>query len=125
MARSILSRVLACLRRSCHVPTVKRAVLRLPEAVYFREAGRLEPVQVGAEAGLNRPLITNRTAAWADFDGDGQLDVFIMQVGGLYKNNGDGTFTDVTAAAGVTNSENAQAATWGEDPCHPPTFEGE
>lgn len=42
--------------------------------------------------------------AVADFDGDGFEDIyFVNQLGrnALYKNNGDGTFTDVTEQAGV------------------------
>jgi hypothetical protein len=43
-------------------------------------------------------------AVWGDYDNDGKLDVFIWGISGsdqaptakLYKNNGDGTFTDVT-----------------------------
>jgi len=40
-----------------------------------------------------------------DFDRDGDLDFYLTQQGGkpnlLYRNNGDGTFTDVAKAAGV------------------------
>src|SRR4051812_7727001 len=42
--------------------------------------------------------------AVGDFDGDGHDDIyFIDQLGAnaLYRNNGDGTFTDVTERAGV------------------------
>jgi len=42
--------------------------------------------------------------AVADFDGDGKDDVYLLnQLGpnGLFRNRGDGTFEDVTAAAGV------------------------
>jgi hypothetical protein len=41
--------------------------------------------------------------AVGDFDGNGYLDLYITSLGPnvLYKNNGDGTFADVTAAAGV------------------------
>jgi hypothetical protein len=38
--------------------------------------------------------------AWADYDNDGHPDVLIGSK--LFHNNGNGTFTDVTAAAGVT-----------------------
>jgi hypothetical protein len=38
-----------------------------------------------------------------DYDNDGRLDLFVTAYGPniLYKNNGNGTFTDVTAAAGL------------------------
>jgi hypothetical protein len=41
--------------------------------------------------------------AVGDFDNDGYLDLFVTGFGHnvLYRNNGDGTFTDVTAKAGV------------------------
>jgi len=47
-------------------------------------------------------------AAWADYDNDGDLDLWIPQVydlehgnSFLYQNDGDGTFTDVTDSIGV------------------------
>jgi enediyne biosynthesis protein E4 len=41
--------------------------------------------------------------ATGDYDGDGDLDLYVTNVGpnALYRNDGDGKFTDVTAAAGV------------------------
>ncbi|MCI0745468.1 MAG: CRTAC1 family protein [Verrucomicrobia subdivision 3 bacterium] len=45
--------------------------------------------------------------ATADYDNDGDQDVYISNFGPnkLYRNNGDGTFTDVTRAAGVADGD--------------------
>ena len=42
-------------------------------------------------------------AACADYDNDGNVDLYVTNFGAnvLYRNNGDGTFTDVTVSAGV------------------------
>ncbi len=43
--------------------------------------------------------------AWGDYDKDGYIDLHVVNYGQsnvLYRNNGDGTFTDVTAAAGMS-----------------------
>ena len=44
-------------------------------------------------------------AAVADYDNDGDFDLFLTGFGpdALFRNNGDGTFTDVTAEAGVSD----------------------
>jgi hypothetical protein len=99
--------------------------------------GRFEDVT--KSAGLLGP-IASQSAAWGDFDLDGHLDLFVCgesRGGGLessslfadldsldgdersrlcrlYRNNGDGTFADVTAAAGVANGRYAKGASWGD-----------
>src|SRR5262249_55898081 len=44
--------------------------------------------------------------ACADYDADGNIDIFVTNVGSnlLYRNNGNGTFTDVTEKAGLKNN---------------------
>ncbi|RUL87528.1 FG-GAP-like repeat-containing protein [Tautonia sociabilis] len=102
-----------------------------------RGGGRFEDVT--RAAGLSAP-IASQSAAWGDFDRDGLLDLFVCgesRVGGLdaadlfvdpgaldgddrsrlcrlYRNNGDGTFSDVTARAGVANGRYAKGASWGD-----------
>src|SRR5690554_2781568 len=62
-------------------------------------------VEVGGAAGLKDNMQT-WSSAWADFDNDGHLDVFIGSSSGdfthkLNRNNGDGTFTDISASTGI------------------------
>ena len=64
----------------------------------FRHAAPGEPDGVAASLGSG--------AAFGDGDGDGDLDLYLVNWGtnALYRNNGDGTFSDVTEDAGVGDS---------------------
>lgn len=56
------------------------------------------------------------TNAFADYDGDGDLDMFVGFDGKpnrLYRND-KGVFTDVASAAGVADSRPTRAAAWGD-----------
>ncbi len=56
-------------------------------------------------------------AAWGDYDNDGRPDLFVTNYGEnvLYRNNGDGTFTDVSKAAGVAGTKGFwTGAAWGD-----------
>ena len=63
-----------------------------------------------------------QTAAWFDYDGDGWLDLYIGNEsnGGhafpceLFRNNGDGSFTEVAAASRVNFSEYIKAVVSGD-----------
>jgi uncharacterized repeat protein (TIGR01451 family) len=56
--------------------------------------------------------------AWGDYDGDGNLDLFVANWGGLnnflYHNNGDGTFTKITTGSVVNDGGNSTSCTWGD-----------
>ena len=84
--------------------------------------GRFTDVTVAA--GLCDP-IASQAAAWADFDCDGHVDLYIAgefkpekpdprNRGRLYRNNGDGTFTDVADSAGVRNDRCGKGVAWGD-----------
>ena len=55
-------------------------------------------------------------ASWSDYDGDGDPDLYAASDGPnmLYRSNGDGTFTDVTAEAGVTAPCNSYGVAWAD-----------
>lgn len=79
--------------------------------VAFLQALHFEPVQsdlFGAGA--------NFTNAWADYDGDGDPDLFVGFDGTpnrLYRNE-RGVFSDVAAAASIADTRSTRAAAWGD-----------
>ena len=83
----------------------------------LRNDGNGAFTDVTAQAGLSSALHRTHSAAWADFDNDGWLDVFVAHEetpAALFRNNRDGTFTDVAARAGVRRASFAKGAAWGD-----------
>ena len=74
----------------------------------FLNDGSARFTEVGAAAGVGAPG-PGTSAALADFDNDGWLDIYLLNhaqdhfdyPNALYRNNRDGTFRDVTAGSGV------------------------
>lgn len=64
--------------------------------------------EVGEQIGL-RDGIQTWSSAWADYDNDGFMDVFVgasSNANGMHKlmrNNGNGTFTDITSTTGISS----------------------
>ena len=73
-------------------------------------------------AGLGHEHYPTQTGSWADYDNDGDLDLYVGNEwtasmpapSQLFRNNNDGTFTDVAVVAGVTNDRFSKAAIWGD-----------
>lgn len=69
------------------------------------------------EAGLGEVHFPTQTAAWADFDNDGDLDLYIGNEGHpnqLFENNGSGKFIDIAARAGVDDGHFTKGVVWGD-----------
>jgi tetratricopeptide (TPR) repeat protein len=67
---------------------------------------------VAHEAGVAK-VDQGRGSGWADFDLDGDLDLFTVGVHSgtaLFRNNGDGTFTEVSEEAGVSDHRGGWAS---------------
>ena len=64
-------------------------------------------------AGVSDPSPSFGCSA-ADYDGDGDLDLYVLNYGPnvLYRNNGDGTFTDVSEASGLADPHWSLSAPW-------------
>ena len=85
------------------LPALKKTNRSFYNCLLWQKAdGTFEDVT--AKAGLaGEALDFNFGVAVGDYDNDGFEDLFICSAGrnALYHNNGDGTFTDVTAASGI------------------------
>ena len=79
-------------------------------------------MDVTFDAGLGEEHYPCGTASWGDYDNDGDLDLYIGNESSkalrapcqLFRNNGDSTFTDVAAKAGVQNYRFSKSAIWGD-----------
>lgn len=87
-----------------------------------RGNGTFEDVTFDAGLGAMNPT---HTAAWADFNVDGYVDLFVGTESGvgigwssyrskLYLNNRDGTFTDVASKVGIDLDAFVKGSTWGD-----------
>src|SRR5215469_13474398 len=81
----------------------------------YRNNGDGTFTDVTAKAGVEAEGLFGMGVAVGDYDNDGSQDLLVLGYGNciLYQNNGDGTFTDVTAHAGVKNAGRwASSAAW-------------
>jgi len=93
---------------------------RHPNSLLRNDGGTFTDVTF--ESGLGEFHYPCKTAAWADYDNDGDLDLYVgnesteecRAPAQLFRNNGNGTFEDVAAAAGLKEELFAMGCTWGD-----------
>lgn len=85
-------------------------------AALFRNEGGLKFTAISDVARLPDVPFYSHATIVADYDNDGFSDVLITGYGGLLllRNNGDGTFQNVTEAAGLSNRQWNATAGWGD-----------
>ena len=78
----------------------------------YRNNGDGTFTDVSTKAGVHDPEgYYGLAVAWGDYDNDGDMDLFVANdntPNQLYRNNGDGTFTDVAVQVGVAFSEDGR-----------------
>ena len=82
----------------------------------LRNDGNFHFTDVTKQAGINETGLT-LGVAWGDYDSDGDVDMYVANDFGrdaLLRNNGDGTFTDVSKESGAFDPGYGMSATWGD-----------
>ncbi len=102
----------------------------------LRNDGNGTFTDVTESSGVGTP-IASQSAAWGDYDNDGDVDLFVAgeylplqpesalpgapppvpdprNYCRLYRNNGNGTFTNCAESAGVLNERRAKGSAWGD-----------
>ena len=85
-----------------------------PNRLYLNKQG-LQFQDFTEQSGLALDRAISVGAAFGDFDNDGDPDLYVTTYRGgnhLYRNHGDGTFEDITQAAGVHHNGHSSATTW-------------
>ncbi|HEY4230873.1 MAG TPA: CRTAC1 family protein, partial [Thermoanaerobaculia bacterium] len=121
IAAAIFAALFALLAMSA--PQKPKAAARAPEApcpTFFRDVAAARGLAFQHERGATPerqlPETMGSGVAWLDYDGDGWMDLYVVQSGPfppngstrardrLYRNRGDGTFEDVTEKAGIADT---------------------
>jgi hypothetical protein len=90
--------------------------------VLYRNNGDDTFTDVALEAGVDDFTDSDGGVGWSDYDNDGDMDLFVANRGQpdqLYRNNADGTFSDVAPDVGIDYPQNefpanSEGVAWGD-----------
>jgi tetratricopeptide (TPR) repeat protein len=88
----------------------------------LRNDGELRFTDVTISSGVGALNLPTKTSGWADYDNDGDLDLYVGNETSekvhapcqLFRNEGNGTFVDVASQAGVADERFSMGAVWGD-----------
>lgn len=82
--------------------------------VLYKNVDGVSFLDVSEKSGLTKEGATVNHLLWSDFDADGHVDLFQTSSGGvfLYRNNGNGTFSEVSRSSGLGDISKAYGAVW-------------
>jgi FG-GAP-like repeat/ASPIC and UnbV len=88
------------------------------DGLFRNDQGKFQDIAIGLNMDQPRRPVEEGSVGCAvtDFDTDGDLDLYVATYGNdlLYRNNGDGSFTDVAAGMGVKLREHMVSGAWGD-----------
>ncbi len=88
--------------------------MQAPLQLFLNRGSRFS--EESAARGLSTAGYVSLGAVFADYDNDGDADLYVANDGPdlLYRNEGKGTFVNVTAAAGLGDDLSSVSASWGD-----------
>jgi len=88
------------------------------DGMFRNDKGRFRDVamELGIDQAGRPPEDGGVGCAVTDFDSDGDLDLYVAEYGNdsLFRNNGDGTFTDVAPAMGIAVHDHIVTGVWAD-----------